>query len=124
VEGYTGPLRWLRPLYNFGQNLRGLPGLPAPGQPLPCLTAALPLVADDDPAVFSALVGELRRRCSGGTWTHLLLGLHESDPLLSIACRFESARYTTLLYLVGWRESDAARAALDQRPVYLELGAL
>ena len=124
VEGYSGWVRWLRPLYNFGQNLRGLPGLPATGQPLQCLTAALPLVPDDDPDVFAALIGELRRRCSGEAWTHLLLGLHESDPLLSVASRFESARYTTLLYLVGWHDSDDARAALDQRPVYLELGAL
>ncbi len=124
VHGYSGWLRWLRPLYNFGQKLRGLPGLPASGQPLHCLTAALPLVVDDDPEVLSALIDELRRRCSGGTWTHLLLGLHESDPLLSVAKRIEAARYTTLLYLVGWHDSDAARAALDQRPVYLELGAL
>jgi hypothetical protein len=124
VHGYSGQVRWLRPLYNVGQYLRGLPGLPAPGQPLHCLTAALPLVADDDPNVFAALLAELSRRSAGGTWSHLLLGLHESDPLLSVASRFQAARYTTLLFLVGWQDSDAARAALDQRPVYLELGSL
>jgi len=124
VHGYSGWIRGLRPLYNVGQHLRGLPGLPAPGQPLHCLTAALTLVADDDPNVFAALIAALSQRSAGGRWSHLLLGLHESDPLLSAARRFEAARYTTLLYLVGWQDSDAARAALDERPVYLELGSL
>jgi hypothetical protein len=124
VHGYSGWMCWLRPLYNAGQHLRGLPGLPAPGQPLHCLTAALPLVANDDPNVFAALIAALFRQRAGRTWSHVLFGLHERDPLLSVARRFEAARYTTLLLLVGWQDSDAARAALDQRPVYLEIGSL
>ncbi len=124
VHGYSGWMCRLRFLYNLVQQVRGLPGLPAPGEPLHCLTAALPLVADDDPSVFAALIAALCRRSAGGTWSHLLLGLHQSDPLLPVARRFAAARYTTLLYLVGWQESDAARAALDGRPVYLELGSL
>jgi len=124
VHGYSGWMCRLRFLYNFAQEVRGLPGLPAPGQPLHYLTAALPLVADDDPRVFAALIAALYRKSAGGTWSHLLLGLHQSDPLLPVARRFAAARYTTLLYLVGWQESEAARAALDQRPVYLELGSL
>jgi hypothetical protein len=124
VHSYSGWVRWLRPLYNAWQWPRGVPGLPAPGQPLPTLTAALPLVTDDDPHVFAALLGELRRRCTGGPWSYLLLGLHESDPLLPVARRYEAACYTTYLYLVAWPDGDAARTALDGRAMYLELGTL
>jgi hypothetical protein len=124
VDGYSGWVGRLRPLYNGWQRLRGLSGLPPPGQPLRCLTAAIPLVVDNDPQLFAALIGELRRRHASGSWSHLLIGLHETDPLLPVAQRFAARSYTTFLYLVGWQDSDAARAALDQRPVYLELGTL
>jgi hypothetical protein len=124
VDGYSGWVGRLRPFYSGWQRLRGLSGLPPPGQPLRCLNIAFPLVADNDLEVFAALIGELRRRHAGGSWSHLLIGLHETDPLLSVAQRFAAKKYTTFLYLVGWEDSDAARAALDQRPVYLELGTL
>jgi hypothetical protein len=124
IHGYSGWVRWLRPLYNAWQRLRGVPGLPAPGEPLRYLTGALPLVADDDPAVFAALLGELRRRCAGGPWSHSLLGLHESDPLLPVARRFEAACYTTRLFLAAWPDGETRLASLDGRPPYLELGTL
>jgi hypothetical protein len=74
--------------------------------------------------VFAALLAELRRRYSGGPWSHLLLGLHETDPLLGVARRMEAACYTTFLYLVAWPDGEAQRSALDGRPPYLELGTL
>jgi hypothetical protein len=124
IEGYSGWLKWLRPVYNTWHHLRGAPGLPAPGQPLHYLSAALPLAAGDDAGVFAALLAELRGRCSGGAWSHLLLGLHEADPLLGIARHWQTACYTTFLYLVAWPDGDAQRLALDDRPPYLELGTL
>ena len=86
--------------------------------------AALPVVADDAPAVFSDLLSALCQLCRGGPWSHLLVGLHERDPLLSVARRFQSACYTSLLYLVCWPDGDPARLALDGRAEYLELGSL
>jgi hypothetical protein len=124
VHGYSGWLRLVRPLYNVAAWLRRSAGLPAPGQPLHTLLAALPLVADDDPAVFTALLSALCERCGGGPWTHLLVGMHEGDPLLPVARRFQSACYTSLLFLVCWPDGDAARLALDSRAAYLELGSL
>ena len=124
VHGYSGWLRAVRPLYNLTARCRGSAGLPAPGQPLRTLIAAFPVIADDDPAVFSALLTALRCLCGGGPWTHLLVGMHERNPLLPIVRRFQSACYTSLLYLVCWPDGDAARMALDGRPIYLELGSL
>jgi hypothetical protein len=124
VEGYGGALRWLRPLLNGWARLRGRPGLPAPGTPFRYLTAALPVVAEDRPDVFAALLSELRQWAAGGPCSHLLLGLHETDPLLPVAARFAAGRYTTRLYLVCWADGDAFRAGLDGRVPYLELGSL
>jgi len=121
---YGGWVRWLRPAYSTWQWLRGRHPLPQPGQPLHCLNAVLPLVADDDPAVFAALLGELLRRSAGGPWSHLLLGLYESDPLLQVPRRLAIACYVTLLYLVCWPDGEAQLRALDNRPAYLELGTL
>jgi hypothetical protein len=124
VHAYTGWLRSLRPLYNILAWLRGSAGLPAAGQPLRTLMAALPLVVNDDPAIFADLLTALRDHCGGGPWTHLLVGLHEHDPLLPVARRFQCACYASLLFLVCWPDGDAARLALDGRAEYLELGSL
>jgi hypothetical protein len=124
IEGYSGWLKWVRPVYNTWQSMRGASALPAPGQPLRYLSAALPLVADNDPDVFAALLAEVRRRFGGGPASHLLIGLHEADPLLPIARRWETACYTTFLYLVAWPDGEKQRSALDARPPYLELGTL
>ena len=124
VHGYHGPLGWLRPVYNAWSIVRRLPRLPRPGQSLAFLTAALPLVAGDDPQVFTAL---LRSACAARPTQRagfLLLGLHESDPLLAAARAWATASYTTLVYLVCFEDGDELRRSLDGRPLYLELGSL
>jgi hypothetical protein len=124
VHAYSSGLHWLRPAYNAWAHVRGIAGLPAPGQAMRYLTAALPLVADDDADVFHALVETVRQRSGGGAPTHLLLGLHETDPLLRVARRFQATCYTTHLFLACWPEGESARAALDDRVPYLEAGSL
>ncbi|MSQ94792.1 MAG: hypothetical protein EXR98_09585 [Gemmataceae bacterium] len=124
VHGYSTWLRCVRPIYNLTARLRGTARLPATGEPLPTLMGALPLVADDDVAVFGDLLGRLRDLCGGKRATHLLLGLHERDPLFAVARRFQAACYTSLLFLVCWPDGDTARLALDGRKQYLELGSL
>jgi hypothetical protein len=123
VQDYETPLRWLRPFYNRWARFRGLPGLPAPGQAFPYLTAALPLVENDDPTVFAALLEALLAR-SRPDRGYLLLGLHEADPLLAVVRAYRATWYTTRLYLVCWQDGEGLRAELDERPPYLELGSL
>jgi hypothetical protein len=124
VQAYGGLLGRVRPVYNLWASIRGLPALPAPGGPLRYLMGALPVVLDDDLAVFAALLAALRARAAGGPWTHLLLGLHESDPLLPVARRHQAASYVTRLFLVCWRDGDESRIAIDGRAPYLEAGSL
>jgi hypothetical protein len=124
VHSYSGWLRSCRPWYNAWARLRGLPELPQPGQVFQCLLGALPAVSEDDASVFAALVETLRNRVSGGRWSYLLIGLHEADPLLSVARRFQVACYVTHLFVVCWPDGEAARVEVDSRVPYLELGSL
>lgn len=122
VHGYGGALRWLRPVYNLWAGCTGRPALPRPGGAFRYLTAAFPTAASRE--VFAELLGAAQERFAGGPWSHLLIGLHESDPVYEVAARRAAARYVTLLYLVCWQDGDAARLALDERPPYLEAGSL
>ncbi len=124
IHSYAGWVALSRPLYNVWAWVRGLPGLPVAGTTLRYLTAALVVVAEDDPEVFVGLLEALRRQAAGGPWSYLLLGLHERDPLLRTAWRFQTTCYSAGLYLVCWPAGEAQRAALDDRPPYLELGSL
>ena len=98
--------------------------MPRPGGAFRYLTAALPIVAEDDANVFAALLEELRDRSAGGPWAYLLVGLHEADPLLRVAQRYQAACYATHVFLVSWPDGEAARAAVDGRALYLEAGSL
>jgi hypothetical protein len=124
VHRYSRCLQRARPLYNVWAQLRGLPRLPATGQPLRYLTATLPVVAGDDEDVLRALLNAVQRHAAGGASRHLLLGLHARDPLLKSARRFQTTRYTTRLFLVCWPEGERVRSQLGNRPPYLELGSL
>jgi hypothetical protein len=123
VHGYGPILGTLRPAYNAWARWRGLPALPAPGEMVRSLTASMPVVHRDNPRVFAALVEALRARAAG-RYGYLMLGLHESDPLLDVARRWRATWYTTRLYLVCWDDGVELRRGLDGRPPYLELGCL
>jgi hypothetical protein len=122
VHAYSRPLRWARPLCNIWARLRGLPRLPAPGEPFRYLMAALPVAEDSE--IFGALMRSLLARAAGGRYDYLLLGLHETDPLLGSVSAARATRYTTLLFVVCWEDGEAFRAALEPRVPYLELGSL
>lgn len=124
VLGYSGFLGWSRFPYNGWARLRGLPGLPRPGEPFRHLTAALPLAADDDPAVFAALVDAVMSHAADRDASYLLLGLHATDSLLPIAQTRCATCYTTQLYLVCWDDGESLAAQLHGRVPYLELGSL
>ncbi|MHC5211440.1 MAG: GNAT family N-acetyltransferase [Planctomycetota bacterium] len=120
VHGYDPRVRWARPLINCWARLTGLPRLPAAGTALSARLAAIPVVEDDDPRVFEALLHAQRLRCHERDEI-FLLGLHEADPLLPVVTRRRATWYTTRLFLVWF---DEPSFALDERPPYLELGTL
>jgi hypothetical protein len=124
IHGYKRPLKYARPVYNAWARARGLPSLPAVGTPLRYLTGALPIVADHRPGVLSALLAEQCCRAAGSSFDYLLIGLHESDPLLAELRGLGGKEYMTRLFLVCWQDGEPLRRSLDGRPPYLELGCL
>jgi hypothetical protein len=124
VHRYGGWLRWGRPAYNAWAWSRGRPQLPRAGGAISCLTAALPVVSDDDCDVFAALVEAARDQAACRSASYLLLGMHADDPLLPAARRYEAVIYKTHVFLACWPDGEAARAELDGRVLYLEAGSL
>ena len=124
VYAYHGWLRGVRPLYNAWTWLLGRPGLPRQGETFRYLMGALPVVAEDDENVFRALLNALRQSVAGGSWTHLLIGLHGADPLMRVLKRYQAACYVTHLFVVCWPDGEEARLAVDGRVPYLEAGSL
>jgi hypothetical protein len=124
VHGYGGWLRPMRPLYNAWATLRHRPTLPIPGSTLPVRLAAIPVVRDNDPAVFRQLLEGTLRRLAEWREPLLLVGLHENDPLLPIARQYAGRDYRTTLYIVYWPEDVPDLGQLHQRVPYLELGCL
>jgi hypothetical protein len=124
VSGYRGALRWTRPVINAWAGLAGRPRLPAPGNGFRSLTAALPLVVDDDPEVFVSLMSVLLEQARSRTADYVLIGLHESDPLWPLAKSFGGTCYTTRLFIACWEDGEAEFRRLDRNVPYLELGSL
>jgi hypothetical protein len=124
VQGYD---RWLgaaRPLYNAWQTFRRHPTLPAIGETVTAHLAAIPVVRDNDPALFRLLLNKQLRQLAMNNHSLLLLGLHDTDPLLPIAREFSGREYVTNLYIVYWSDETPDLAELTTRVPYLELGAL
>jgi hypothetical protein len=123
VQGYSPALASLRPLINQWSRLSGGVYLPKVGESLAGCVVAFPVVADDDPQVFHALLRRLMQIAPADA-SVMLVGLCDADPLLSVAARLSRSRYTTRLYAVSWdRQVDSLASACDQ-PYYLELGCL
>lgn len=124
VENYGSALAMSSPLYNGWAALRGLPKLPKPGARLPFLTAALPVAAGNGLDIFSALLEATLAHGKQRGFSHLLIGLHERDPLTAVIARHQTAVYQTRCYLVYWEDGAAMRQHIDGRAPYLELGCL
>lgn len=82
IERYARVTQLLRVPYNILASVRGLPKLPALGEPLPYLYLAFIAVQDDDALLCAALLRHVSNELSSGRWLYALATLHEDDPLL------------------------------------------
>jgi hypothetical protein len=124
IDSYSAGLAWVRTAYNLWARVSGEPRLPRPRETLRYVVGALPIVADAERGLFSALVQQALNEGSDSDATHLLIGLHASDPLLAALQSWRVTRYVTRLFLVCWDDGEPLRQSLDGRPPYLELGSL
>ena len=124
VERLHGLLRWSRPVYNCLAYASGRARLPKPGEGFRYVTGTLPLVDDDDPVVFTALLESLLANLRADGHEYLLIGMHEKDPLLKLVQDRATTSYVTGVYYACWSDGETLRGQLDERPPYLELGCL
>jgi hypothetical protein len=124
VQGYGGWLRVAAPFYNLAAPLLGRATLPHPGEKLRSAYAALICIANDEVAVFRALLRELYNSARSRGMSHLLVGLDARDPLLTAACEYVHVTYPSRLYLAEWPGGIGVYDQLDGRATYLDIACL
>lgn len=124
VHGYSGWLKAAAPIYNWSAPRLGRSALPRPGEKLHSAYAALICVANDDTAIFAALLRELRNLASLRRFEYLLVGLDARDPLLPVAREYKHISYPSRLYLAEWPDGGDFHEQLDNRPVYVDIATL
>jgi hypothetical protein len=124
VVGYRGPLRWLRPLYNAGAPVLGLPRFPRPGGCLGSFYAGFIAIEGNAPRIFRALLRRLYNDAVGAGHAYFLVGLHERDPLTSALGDYRCSPYRGRLFCVHFEDGAAAYRDLDGRIPHMELATL
>lgn len=125
VDGYSRRAALSMPFYNAFARLTGRPTFPAGGKSLDYRFVSLFAVANDDQKVALSLLAAIfdqTRRIAPDSL--LVAGIHERDPLLPLLARPPSVRFDSRLFVVHWDDGKEAYARLDDRPPYLEAGAL
>ncbi|MGH1363847.1 MAG: hypothetical protein ACRBF0_09835 [Calditrichia bacterium] len=119
IETYSRSVHIAKPLYNLLHKIYGKPILPAKGE-LDYGSCALCCILNDQQDIFIQL---LKTVLSANKNLHsVLLGLHETDALLSAARGLPHIPYLSRLYYVYW--DNSVHPTPDGRTPYLELGAL
>ena len=124
VQGYTGWLKAAAPLYNLGAPWFGRAALPRPGEKLRSAYASLICIANDEIAVFRALLRDLYNLACGRRLGLLLVGLDARDPLLPAARECAHVVYRSRLYLAEWLDESRIYEQLDGRPAYVDIATL
>ncbi|MCP4413739.1 MAG: hypothetical protein GY808_14360 [Gammaproteobacteria bacterium] len=123
LHRYNGVLRNWRWLYDIGQLLNGAKALPKPGQPFRYRVGALCMIKDWDNDVFCSLLRYQVHLSRQGPYHYFLLGMHETDPLLTDVRDFSFLEYKTNMYAVNWEEAPQSFWSYST-PLYMELGCL
>jgi hypothetical protein len=120
---YNNNLKYWRWLHDIIQKLKGAKKLPKPGKPFHYLLGTLCYIQDWNPDIFCALLEHQLMKNSQAQYHFYLVGMHETEPLLTIARKYASIEYKTGVYLVSWTAPPLLSTHIT-RPLHLELGCL
>jgi len=123
VAAYSPKLRRLRPAYDAAARLLSGDRLPRTGEPIRTTFGCLHCQSDDDPDVLEALLAGARERARHQDGAFLMVGFDERDPQLKALGRPLAVTYRSDVFLGSFADDDPV-AALDDRPVHIELGTL
>ncbi|HXF60572.1 MAG TPA: hypothetical protein VNK95_03075 [Caldilineaceae bacterium] len=129
VRGYSRALRWARPLVNLQARLRGAPPLPPVGGRVRHTFLSCLAVAPGDPAwarqASAALLAAVYNAASAAGDHYLMVGLADGDPLAAHLTRvYRPILLPSRLYLAHWEDGASAAAAVDGRPLGVEVALL
>jgi len=124
VRGHTGWLRAVRPFYDLAARLRSRPTLPRLGEKIRYAYASFACVAGNDPAIFRPLLRSVYNLAAERGYSYLMIGLHERDPLLTVARRYSHIAYHSRLFLADFEHGGQFHEQLDGRVPYVEIAAL
>jgi hypothetical protein len=129
VRGYGGTLRRTRPLINAAARIAGGPMLPPVGEPvrhgyLSHLAAATG-DANRDCQVRETLLAAVYNAAAAAGDQFLMVGAAADDPFNDHVRRhYRTIALSSRLYLAYWEEDAEAVAAVDGRPVGVEIALL
>jgi hypothetical protein len=125
VQGYSTPVRLLRPTFNFMLRLSGFRPLPPPGGTLSVLCMAFCCSREEKPAALRALLEGICEELRGSPHHYLVMGFHEQDPMRTVMSGFPAFRYTSRLHLVYWDDGQKFANNLDRSRIpHLEVATL
>ena len=123
VTGYSGFMRWLKPLTVPLTNLLRLAPIPDPGGPFRNAYAACIAIEDDHQDIFHLLLNTMLHSEYNTGKTFLTVSLMEADPLLSVVKKYLHFPLRTCIYAI-YRDDLATIHQLDGRLPYIEAGGL
>jgi hypothetical protein len=104
VLGYAGRWRFLHLLSRVAHRVLPVPRLPNPGECFQFGYASFLSIPSQDSGIFRLLMHAAREESSRRGWTHLLLSLHDSDPLSPVMRSIPHTPFPGALFWLSPRE--------------------
>jgi hypothetical protein len=123
ISGYHGMMRVAGYLSRLLARLAIVPALPAAGCQLEQFYISFCTVRNNDPQLFSILLGRIYNDFLKQGSGYGIIGFHETDPLLSCLHPFTHKKYWSRLYLVSWQGRPQIEAPAGRTP-FLEVACL
>ena len=100
MEGYSLSFAMIRAPLSLFYSLRGLRSIPRKGEEIKLAFVGFPVVRDDDPEIFRALLTHVYNSLSGTGLHYLSIALYEKSPLIRSLSHFPKINYTSRLYMI------------------------
>ena len=121
IMGFKPAIKMLRPIYNLYVSVAGGFKLPPVGGVLNYLTLYNVLIANDDQAIYQALIDWVMAH-EGQKYDALATAVTHGDPLVEVPRGYKRQKLISSHFWLSY--GDDPRPGIDNRPLYVELGRL
>ena len=118
ATGYRGRTKLMKTAYDIVAKTMGFAPLPDPGKPYKYFFLGLTAIDEDDKSVFKDLMNAASNQVFAKGYGFFMVGLTHNSPFLADARKYLHFSYDSEIYAMG------PSLELDDRPLYLEIGAL